>query len=228
MTDEKKISIANSFPDKFVDGNISVDIPLDDFESFEKGVFAQDMDSKWHIFTLSNYLYLARSWTNICIYKIPVEKSDNHVHLKKFYVNRNSEQYRNIDIEFDRKLLLEILQHYLKREDLYVNEKLDLPLIKSTIEKFDQNNEYTKSIGNNDVGLTLLIYNGLTSGEETDCVVEGWDELKSNIKNLDRKEPLISLYLSNRQTKFSTTFYFDKNASKIIGQITLVDKNSSS
>jgi hypothetical protein len=224
MTEEKKISIANSFPDKFASGNISIDISSDEVELLKKGIFAEDMDSKWHIFVLSNDLYLARSWTNICVYKIPLEKSSGHVHLSKFYVNRNSQQYRSTDIEFDRKLFLKVLQGYLKREDLYVDPELDLPLIKSTIEKFDPNNEFTKSIGGNNVGLTRQIHNGLVSNGQNDWLVNGWDELKSNIKNLKEDEPLISLYLSHRQKKLSTTFYFDKTGNRLLGQIPMTDK----
>ncbi|MDO9185371.1 MAG: hypothetical protein Q7W13_05110 [Bacteroidia bacterium] len=228
MTDEKKNTIANSFPDKFVEDNISVVISSGEFELFEKGVFAPNMDSKWHIFVNSNNLYLARSWTNICIYKIPFEKFGDHVYLKKFYVNRVTDQYSSTDVEFDKTLLLRILQGYLKREDLYVDPKLSLPLIKATVEKFDKNNEYSKSIGSNNVGLTLQIHNGLTSNKQNDWLVEGWDELKSNIKNLKEDEPLISLHLSHRQNKKSTTFYFDKSGNRILGQITMTDKKKSS
>jgi hypothetical protein len=149
--------------------------------------------------------------------------------LSNFQVNRDDNQYKNLDIEYDTDLLKKLLQMFLKREDFYSDPKLELPLIKATLEKIDPNNECKKSIGSNDVGLTKQIHDGLTTSEQQKyCDVIGWAELKSKILNKSDNEPLVSLYVQNRQTNFAVTYYFDKDAKELLGQIVIKSRISSS
>ncbi len=141
MTHIDRHKIATSFPDKFDQATLGIDISSSEFKIFEDGIFATDMDSKWNVFVLGSILYLARSWTNFCIYKVVVQKQNGKVTLTDFQVNRNENQYRSKDIEYDTVLLRKLLQMFLQREDLYYDPNLELPLIKATLETIDPNNE---------------------------------------------------------------------------------------
>jgi len=220
MTDTIKHTIALSFPDKFDKATLAIEISYSEFKIFENGIFAASMDDKWNIFVLDNILYLARSWTNFCIYKVFTEKKDEKVILLDFQVNRDNNQYRSNNLEYDVALLKTILQTILKREGFYSDPKLDIPLIKATLEIIDPNNDCIKSIGSNDVGLTRQIHDGLNIDEQSKyCEVIGWTELKNNIRNKNDNEPLISLYVQNRQTNSAVTYYFDKDAKQLLGKI---------
>jgi len=229
MTDAEKHKIATSFPDKFDQTTLAIEISASEFKIFEEGIFATCMDDKWNVFVLDNILYLARSWTNFCIYKVFTQQQDDKVILSDFQINRDENQYKSLDIEYDTVLLKKLLQMFLKREDFYSDPKLELPLIKSTLKSIDPNNKCKKSIGSNNVGLTKQIHDGLTTDEQKNyCDVNGWTELKSKILNKSDIEPLISLYVQNRETNSAVTYYFDKDAKELLGQIIIKSRLSSS
>lgn len=222
MTDKDKYKIVTSFPDKYETNHLDLEISTTEFKTFEDGIFAGSMDEKWNVFVSDDTIYFARSWTNFCIYKIFVKRQATTVMLSDFQVSRDDNQYKSKDIDYDTVLLKKLLQMFLHREDFYSDPKLELPLIKKTIERLDPNNECKKSIGSNNVGLTRQIHNGLTNEEQKKYFdIIGWTELKEMIANKSENEPLISLYLHNRQNNSATTFYFDKDTSELLGQITI-------
>ena len=224
MTD--KLKIATSFPDKYEVNKLDLKISTEEFKIFEVGIFAGSMDEKWNVFVLDDILYFARSWTNFCIYKVFVRKLEGIVILSDFQVNRDTKQYNSNDIEYDTILLKKLLQMFLKREDVYSDPKLELPLIKKTIEEFDPKNECKKSIGTSNVGFTRHTHNGLSTEQKEYFELSGWTELDNIIGSKNDNEPLISLYLQNRLTNSSTTYYFDKDAKELLGHITIRNKIS--
>jgi len=229
MTDTEKYKIATSFPDKYATNRLDLEISTSEFKIFEDGIFAGSMDEKWNVFVIEDTIYFARSWTDFCIYKVFVNRHGSTVMLTDFLVNRDDSQYKSKDIDYDTVLLKKLLQRFLNREDFYFDPKLELPLIKRTVEKLDPNNECKKSIGSNNVGLTRQIYNGLTTEEQKNYFdVIGWTELKEKITNKSDNEPLISLSLHNSQKNSETTYYFDKDANELLGQIIINNKISSS
>tara|TARA_R100001369_G_C3296833_1_gene164980 strand:+ start:144 stop:833 length:690 start_codon:yes stop_codon:yes gene_type:complete len=229
MNDRKKHEIATSFPDQFETNQLNLEISTSEFSTFEKGIFAIGMHEKWNVFVLDNIIYFARSWTNKCIYKVFTTRKGKLVTLSEFQVNRDENEYKSKNLDFDTVLLKQLLQTFLNREDFYSDPKLELPLIKSMIEELDQNNECKKTIGSNNVGLTRKIYNGLSTEEQKEYFdVFGWDELKLVIAAKNEKEPLISLRLQNRNNKTAITYFFDKDANALLGQISIKNKLSSS
>lgn len=222
MTDNEKNKIATSFPDKYETNRLDLEISITEFKTFEDGIFAGSMDEKWNVFVLKDTVYFARSWTNFCIYKVFIERHAEKVILSNFQVSRDDNQYKSKDIEYDTVLLKKLLQMFLQRDDFYSDPKLELPLIKMLVERLDPNNECEKSIGSNNVGLTRQIHNGLTTEEQKKYFeIIGWQELKEMIAGKSDNEPLISLYMQNRQNKSATTYYFDKEATELLGQITI-------
>jgi hypothetical protein len=229
MTETFKHKIANSFPEKFDESKLKIEINDSEYKIFEEGIFSKSMDEKWNVFVIDSCIYFARSWTHFCIYKILVNRQNEKVILSTFKVNRDENQYNSNDIEFDTVLLKKLLQMYLKREDFYTDPKLGIPLIKATIEKIDPNNECIKSIGSNNVGLTKQIHNRLNTDEQKKhTTLLGWTELKNNISNKPDNEPLLSLYLQNRKNNSAVTYYFDKDGEKLLGEIIIKSELSSS
>lgn len=107
-------SLAASFPAKYE--SIAIDIPLDysEYFIFEKGIFASDMDEKWHIFVINNMMYFVRSWTMFCIYKVEIKKAENKVHLVMLHANRNKSQYGGSDISNDCYVLSQVIRIYIR------------------------------------------------------------------------------------------------------------------
>ena len=215
MTDETKHIIADSFPKKFEQFELNLKISASEFNLFENG---DNVDDNSDFFVIDDILYYARYW-NICIYKVFTKKQSDGVELRNAFVNRDSSQYTSTDIESDKILLLELIQIFLGREDIYVDPRLQIKSIKDTINKFDPKNNYNKSVGLMNVGLTLQIHRDLISHRKDYCTVKGFEELEHNIKGMDAKEELLSLYLQNRQNKDAITFYFDKEGHKVLGSI---------
>lgn len=219
MTQEEKQNLANSFPQTFTEAQLGIEISGTELKVFENGVWANSMDEKWHIFVLNEVIYFVRSWTNYCIYKVFLQRRDDKVLLTHFHVNRS--QYRSNDIEFDTVMLKKLLQMYLKREDIYVDPKLDLPLISQTVLQYDPNNDYKKSIGSNDVGVTKSIYNGFIENSQGFATIDGWDELSKKLQGKPDREPLISLHMQHRKLKTARTFYFSQDATELLGEIVI-------
>jgi len=229
MTDPDKHKIATSFPDRYDTSRLDLAISLTEYKIFEDGFFAESMDDKWHVFVLEDAIYFARSWTNYCIYKVFTIRQNSRIMLSDFYVNRDESQYKSKDIDYDTILLKKLLQMFLKRDDFYSDPKLESPLIKETIKAIDPNDDCKKSIGSSNVGSVRNLYNGLTTDEQKQYFeVIGWIELREIIAGRKEDEPLTSLHLQNRQTKSASTYYFDNNADKLLGEITIKNKLGSS
>lgn len=227
MTLYEKNKIASSFDDKFEEFRLNIELSKEEFALFDNGIFSNSMDEKWNIFVLDNYMYCARSWTNHCIYKVRFSKQAGFVILVKAFVTKNKYQYNSSNIQQDKILFLRLIQMYLGRNDLYVDPEFKLDLIKETLFKNDPNNEFKRSIGHNDVGLTRHIYDTMTTDEQKKyCDVTGWSELKNKISSKNAKEPLLSLYLFNKETNSAITYYFDKDAKELLGHIIIKVKKA--
>ncbi len=211
MTIEDKKRIAASFPIEFEEAMFGVHITSEEYCILYDGIFSKDMDSKWHIFGLNDIIFFARSWTSFCVYKVFVKEINDGYLLEKIQVNRNQQQYRSWGIEQDIIWLKRLLKAYLQREDLFVEPELSIPIIKKTIEQVDPNNEYKKSVGSNNIGLTRSLHSSNDIG---------WLDLEQNLKTKPKEEPLISVFFLRRDNpKDSFTLYFNKEGSSLLGRI---------
>ncbi len=219
MNVQEQNRIANSFPEKYETKSLDLEISIAEFKTVEGGVFSKSMEAKWNVFVLDSVMYFARSWSHFCIYKVHLKREVEKVIISSFQVNRDDNQYKNKDLDFDTIIVKKLLQNLLGREDFYSDPELELPLIKETIKKLDPNNEYKKSIGSNNVGLTRQIYNGLAEHQKMHVEICGWAELKEMIASKSESEPLISLYMHHRTTNSGSTYYFDKDATQLLGHV---------
>jgi len=70
------------------------------------------MEDKWFIFMEENWLCLDRSWTGTCIYKIRLQQIEDK-YLSDALVNRDPEQYRETDINYDAAILNFLVENLL-------------------------------------------------------------------------------------------------------------------
>ncbi|KQC30857.1 hypothetical protein [Flagellimonas eckloniae] len=228
MTSERKIKIAESFSNKYVETELDIDLSQKEFELLGRGFFAGSMDEKWNIFIHKDSLFFARSWTDNCIYKADLEIRRSGIKLNNLKITKNTDEYKGTDLKSDTDLFKKLLQMYLDREDLYIDYRVKLPLIKLTIEKYSKENELRKSIGSQSVELNLQIYNSLIESSSDYITINGLEELTYNTKKYDSKYELLSLHISNKENPSdSTTFFFNQEGTELLGQIIINKKPAS-
>lgn len=115
MTNERKLSIAASFSDKYVEATLDLILSESEFEKFEHGIYSGSMEEKWNIFLIENNMYWARSWTDHCVFKVGFSKEDGKVNLENIKVTRNPDEYTSNDLEHDIKIFKTMLNFYINR-----------------------------------------------------------------------------------------------------------------
>lgn len=98
MPEENTMLLLQEYFDKEI-----ISILQQDFKPIE-------MEDKWFSYAESGKLYLHRSWTGYCIYIVELNVGDTH----EVVVNRNVEQYTNMDDNQDIERLQDLL-YYLSR-----------------------------------------------------------------------------------------------------------------
>ena len=85
---------------------------------------------RWKVVFKDNLLSFYRSWTGRCIYQIALEKHASIYLVSTAYVNRNEQEYRITDDDYDISLLDYLVRHVL------LGQPLDFPIPKH-LEKED-------------------------------------------------------------------------------------------
>lgn len=102
----------------------------DDIKRIEAGHRPEEMEDKWFMYYENNKLFLHRSWTGYCIYVVDISESGE----LKAIVNRNSEQYKEKDIERDKTQLNILIDGLIRRNGENAR------LMKSYIERAPKDN----------------------------------------------------------------------------------------
>jgi hypothetical protein len=84
-----------------------------EFDQISLGLIAHEMEDKWFIFLDDMQLSFHRSWTGHCIFQIRFEKQDREYATTEVWVNRNQEEYRNNDDDYDIALLSFLIDNFL-------------------------------------------------------------------------------------------------------------------
>lgn len=71
------------------------------------------MDDRWFICFHDGWLLFYRSWTGHCIYGLRLDTTPEGMQVTESWVNRNTEQYRETDIDEDRELLRNLIDEIL-------------------------------------------------------------------------------------------------------------------
>ena len=87
------------------------------FELISLGIIPDSMDEKWFVYYESPWLYLHRSWTGICIYKVQFEFINDHFQIVEAFVNQDPSQYKVTDDEQEVTLLRTLLNSVVERNE---------------------------------------------------------------------------------------------------------------
>jgi len=78
---------------------------LSDVEKITNGLIPIEMEDKWFIFFSDSWLYFHRSWTGALIYALKFDFHPDGVRVIDSWVNRDPEQYGELDFVYDRRLV---------------------------------------------------------------------------------------------------------------------------
>jgi hypothetical protein len=85
-----------------------------------KGLVPGQMEDKWFIYYSEGWLYFHRSWTGALIYCLRLDGSPAGVRVADSWVNREPEQYKATDTEYDRRLVRFLIDAFLlKRKAVF-------------------------------------------------------------------------------------------------------------
>lgn len=73
----------------------------EELEAIQEGHRPQEMEDKWFMYQEDDKLFIHRSWTGYCIYVVELSQTGK----LSVTVNRDPEQYRETDLEQDRRLV---------------------------------------------------------------------------------------------------------------------------
>jgi hypothetical protein len=88
-----------------------------DFDCIVAGVIPREMEDKWFVFYEEPWLYVHRSWTGYCIFKVRFEVVEEVAGISEVWVNRDAEQYAEIEDLRDSNLLATLLRGWAKRDN---------------------------------------------------------------------------------------------------------------
>ncbi|MDF5707000.1 MAG: hypothetical protein PUP90_04770 [Nostoc sp. S4] len=91
----------------------------EEFDRIAAGIIPQQMEDKWFIFYEAPWLYLHRSWTGFCIFKVRFEIVGESFKIAQVEVNRNPAEYSNTDAQCDVSLLETLLDLLTKNRLSY-------------------------------------------------------------------------------------------------------------
>ena len=98
-------------------------VPLDRLFSKDEaallklGFLPQEMQDKWFIYFEKDVLHFHRSWTGYCIYQVSLAQEHDALRMTQALVNRDPEQYANIDAERDASMISEVIDAFLLRRN---------------------------------------------------------------------------------------------------------------
>jgi len=77
------------------------------------GFLPLEMEDKWFLFFEKDTLFCHRSWTGYCIYQVHFVSEHNSLRATHAEVNRNPEQYTNVDDTEDVEHIFSVIQGFL-------------------------------------------------------------------------------------------------------------------
>lgn len=84
-------------------------------ESLKQGLVPREMEDKWFIYFDQGWLLFHRSWSGAAIYGLRLDSESGRTRVIESWVNRDPEQYKGTDVEYDRKLLRFLIDAFLLR-----------------------------------------------------------------------------------------------------------------
>ena len=94
----------------------------------KKGLKPLEMEDKWFVYFVDGWIYLHRSWTGVLIYWLKLDESSDEISISEAWVNRDLEQYKETDNNYDA-LMLDFLIRCL-----LLNQNVEFPVRPADIE----------------------------------------------------------------------------------------------
>ena len=82
-------------------------------ERIRFGLVPAQMEDKWFIFLEDAWLYLHRSWSGYCMFRLRLEAAGEGLRVAEAWVNRDPEQYEGGDDVYDVALLAYLIDRLL-------------------------------------------------------------------------------------------------------------------
>jgi len=89
-------------PETYEVAKIDRSLSEQEYQALICGFTPRDMDDRWFLYVQDNWVYLHRSWTGHCIFKLKLEISSGKVMLTDIHINRDPDQYRSVNTEADK------------------------------------------------------------------------------------------------------------------------------
>jgi hypothetical protein len=94
-----------SLPHRHVTINVNLSYSNIQKKKIIKGFIPKAMEDKWFIFFDRGILNFHRSWTGFCVYRVYCREEDNKFFLTHADVNRDPEQYKETNDDFDQQMI---------------------------------------------------------------------------------------------------------------------------
>lgn len=91
---------------------------LSEMALIQQGFKPQEMEDKWFIFLEGDKLFLHRSWTGYCIYVVQFRPLVDHYIATSIDINRDKNQYLQVDALFDTRLALYLIRAFLLQQQV--------------------------------------------------------------------------------------------------------------
>lgn len=102
-----------SMPDEFEEALLNRVLSDMEYRALKQGFKPRDMDDRWFLYVQDDWLYLHRSWTGHCIFKVKVEYIHDNYTLSTLHLNRNPQQYKSTNADTDKQELNSVLNTFI-------------------------------------------------------------------------------------------------------------------
>lgn len=84
---------AESMPDECERLSVAKRYSFEEFGRIATGVVPLEMEDKWFVYYEEPWLFLHRSWTGFCIFRVRFEEGSDGMFVAEAFVNRRPEEY---------------------------------------------------------------------------------------------------------------------------------------
>jgi len=90
----------------------------EEYQRLRLGLIPQQMEDKWFIYLEDDWLCFHRSWTGVCIYQVQLKADAGGYQVAEAWVNRDPQQYKSTDDDYDATLLHYLIDRLLLAQDV--------------------------------------------------------------------------------------------------------------
>jgi hypothetical protein len=99
----------------------------EEYATITRGLIPVEMEDKWFVFWESDSLFLHRSWTGVCVYRVAFQRSGDRFEVAEAIVAANSEQYRRGSDRHEAALLDFVIRGLLLHQPVEFPMLSDVP-----------------------------------------------------------------------------------------------------